>query len=95
MLPDKKIKCHRTGFKMTCHEGVAKHHCQLWMLVQGTHPQTGQEVNRYGCADNFLPLIMLENTQMQRQTGAAVESLRNNLIERIDQRALPHIGRLS
>lgn len=81
VLPDKKIWCHRTGFKVLCFDGVTKRNCQLWMQVIGSDPQTGQEVNRYGCADSFMPLLMIENSQMQRQTGAAVESFRNEMIK--------------
>lgn len=77
MFPDKAIMCHRTGFEKSCLSCVVEHRCQLWTQIVGTDPQTGVDVNRYGCADSFMPLLMIENSQMQRQTGAAVESLRN------------------
>jgi hypothetical protein len=77
MLPDEKIGCPYTGFKMTCFEGVTKHKCPKWTHIMGTDPQTGTDVNRYGCSDSFLPLLLIENSQQQRQTAAAVESLRN------------------
>jgi hypothetical protein len=47
----------------------------------GSNPQTGEDINRFGCADSFVPLLLIENSQMQRQTGAAVESFRNEMIE--------------
>lgn len=81
MLPDEKIMCHHTGFKVSCREGVTKHNCPKWTQVLGANPQTGKDMNRYGCADSFLPLLLIENSQMQRQTGAAVESFRNEMVK--------------
>ena len=77
MLPDKKIGCHRLVRK--CHDGVVKHHCQLWMQIRGRDPQTGAEIDRWSCADALVPTLLIENAQMSRQTGAAVESLRNEI----------------
>jgi hypothetical protein len=84
MLPDEKIKCHHTGFKMTCLDGVVKHHCQKWMQMIGKHPQSEELINRHGCADSFLPIVMIENTQLQHQTAKAVESMRNEIVKRMD-----------
>ena len=80
MLPDKKVMCHHTGFKVSCFKNVTEHHCQKWMQIMGRNPQTGEDSNRYGCADSFMPLIMIENSQMQRQTSAAIESFRNSVM---------------
>lgn len=80
-LPDKKVMCHHTGFKVSCLKGVTEHGCQKWMSVLGQDPNKGGEVNRSGCADAFLPLIMIENSQMQRQTKAAIESFRNEMVK--------------
>ena len=38
-----------------------------------------------GCAVTWLPMLMIENSQQQRQTGAAVESFRNETLSRISQ----------
>jgi len=81
MFPDKDVMCHHTGFKISCLKGVTEHRCQKWMQVMGANPQTGEEINRYGCADSFIPLLLIENSQMQRQTGAAVESFRNEMLK--------------
>jgi hypothetical protein len=80
MLPDKKIKCPYTGFTKTCFDGVTKHSCPKWIHVRGTDPQGG-EVNRYDCSDAWLPMLLIENSQQQRQTGAAVESFRNEMVK--------------
>lgn len=77
MLPDEKVKCPYTGFKMKCLDGVVKHKCPKWIKVTGTHPNTGVAVDTYDCSDAWVPALLIENSQQQRQTGAAVESLRN------------------
>ncbi len=53
--------------------------CAWFTQVRGTNPNTGQEVDEWGCAVNWLPMLMIENSQQQRQTGAAVESFRNEM----------------
>lgn len=77
MLPDKNTKCPYTAFAKTCFECVTEHNCPKWIHVTGVHPNTGQPVDRYDCADRWVPALIIENSQQQRQTGAAVESLRN------------------
>ena len=54
-----------------------KHECAQYINVIGLNPQTGQEVNQWDCSHSWTPLLLIENSQQQRQTGAAVESLRN------------------
>lgn len=51
--------------------------CMFWTHVQGQSPQDGKQIDHYDCAVKWLPVLMIENSQQQRQTGAAVESLRN------------------
>jgi hypothetical protein len=81
MLPDRDIGCHDTGFTKTCFECVTQHRCQKWIQVTGTHPQTGESMNKWMCADAWMPILTIENSQQQRQTGAAVESFRNEMVK--------------
>lgn len=55
--------------------------CAWFIQVRGTNPQTGQEVDEYACSMAWMPLLMIENSQQQRQTGAAVESFRNETVK--------------
>lgn len=80
-LPDKDVGCHLTGFKTKCRDLVVSGKCNRWIQVQGHNPNTGEAVNRHNCIDNWMPMLLIENSQMQRQTGAAVESLRNEWIK--------------
>ena len=58
--------------------------CSWFTQLRGTHPQTGQPVDEWGCAVTWLPVLLIENSQMQRQTGAAVESFRNEMVKAND-----------
>jgi hypothetical protein len=55
--------------------------CAWFMKVSGTHPQTGNEVEEWGCSMSWMPILLIENSQQQRQTGAAVESFRNEMVK--------------
>ena len=59
--------------------------CSWFTQVRGTHPQTGQEVDEWGCAISWMPVLLIENSQQQRQTGAAVESFRNEMVKANEQ----------
>lgn len=55
--------------------------CAWFMQVRGTNPNTGAEVDEWGCAVAWMPILLIENSQQQRQTGAAVESFRNEMVK--------------
>lgn len=63
------------------------HTCPLWVQVQGTNPNTGEFVSRWDCSFAWLPMLLIENSQQQRQTGAAVESFRNEMVN-VERRKL-------
>lgn len=54
--------------------------CAWYTQIRGMNPNTGEPVDEWQCAINFVPFLMIENSQQQRQTGAAVESFRNESI---------------
>ena len=58
------------------------HICPLWTQLRGVDPQTGEPIpDEWNCAIGHMPKLLVENSQMSRQTGAAVESLRNRVKE--------------
>ena len=59
--------------------------CSWFTHVRGTDPQTGAEVDEWSCAVTWMPMLLIENSQQQRQTGAAVESFRNETLNRLSQ----------
>ena len=42
---------------------------------------TGEDVDEWGCAVAWLPMLLVENASQSRQTGAAVESFRNEMVK--------------
>ena len=42
---------------------------------------TGNQVDEYQCAIAWMPMLLIENSGQQRQTGAAVESFRNEMVK--------------
>lgn len=62
--------------------------CNWFTQVRGVNPNTGKEVDEWGCAVAWLPVLLIENSQQQRQTGAAVESFRNEMVRANEETAL-------
>jgi hypothetical protein len=58
--------------------------CRFWVTVIGKHPQTGEQVNNADCAFCWTPVLMIENSKVNRETGAAVESFRNEMVKSND-----------
>jgi hypothetical protein len=54
-----------------------EHKCAWYGLIRGVNPNTGQDVDEWNCAINFVPLLLIENSHKQAQTGAAIDSLRD------------------
>jgi len=55
--------------------------CKWWVHIRGKHPQKEGEIDFPDCAIKWLPVLLIENAQMERQTGAAVESFRNESVK--------------
>ncbi len=74
--------------KKDCIENKCSWYCQ----VRGVNPNTGQPVDEWQCAVNLLPVLLIENSQQQRSTSAAVESFRNESIKQNEtlNRAMAH-----
>ena len=55
--------------------------CAWYTQVAGFDTNTGKQVDEFGCAVAWLPMLLIENSGQQRQTGAAVESFRNEMVK--------------
>jgi len=55
--------------------------CAWYTRVQGYDMNSGNQVDNYECAISWLPMLLIENSGQQRQTGAAVESFRNEMVK--------------
>lgn len=59
--------------------------CAWFLKIKGKDPQSEQEIEDWGCSMAWLPIMMIENSQQQRHTGAAVESFRNEMVKASEQ----------
>jgi hypothetical protein len=58
-----------------------KFKCGWFIQIRGKHPQTGEEVDEYGCAMALMPMLMIENSRQTSQAGSAIESFRNEMVK--------------
>jgi hypothetical protein len=56
-----------------------RHKCAWFQKLIGQDPQTGQPVDKLGCAVAWLPILTIENSQQQRQTAASVDKVANQI----------------
>jgi hypothetical protein len=85
MQIESKANCPLDGFN-PCRQLE----CAWFMKIKGKDPQSEKEIEEWGCAIAWLPILMIENSQQQRSTGAAVESFRNEMVKNneVNQRVL-------
>lgn len=58
--------------------------CAWYTQMRGTNPNTGEPVDEWGCAVAWMPFMAVEIAQKSNQTGAAVESFRNEVVKAND-----------
>jgi hypothetical protein len=85
MAKDAKIICPLMGGEPCVEDGSIRNgelvSCRFWVQVHGVHPQTGETINNSDCAMCWTPVLLIENTKINRETGAAVESFRNEMVQ--------------
>lgn len=55
--------------------------CAWFLKIRGMNPNTGEDIDEWGCSISWLPILLIENSLTNRQTGAAVESFRNEVVK--------------
>ncbi len=79
MKMEVKENCPLNGF-----DPCKKLDCAWFIQIRGFDRNTGDEVDEWGCSMAWLPKLLIENAQMSRETGAAVESFRNEMVKAND-----------
>lgn len=74
----KKIICPL--LKKPCIE----HECAWFVNIQGMHPQTGAQLDTWDCSIKWTPIMMIESARQTRGVQAAVETMRNDVVDRQD-----------
>lgn len=54
--------------------------CTFYIHLRGKNPQTEEDIDQYGCAIGWLPILLIENAQTVRGASAAIESFRNETV---------------
>ncbi|MCW3539345.1 hypothetical protein [Burkholderia cenocepacia] len=62
-----------------------EHDCAWFAHVVGRDPQSGRDVDHFDCSIRWLPMMMTEGARQTRGVQAAVETMRNDLVERQDR----------
>jgi hypothetical protein len=55
--------------------------CAWFLKIRGNNPNTGEDIDDWACSIAWMPILLIENSQQQRQTSAAVESFRNEMVK--------------
>jgi len=76
-FPPDNMTCHEAGHKKKCKDLCMN--CWKWIQIQGHNPNTGETENRWKCADAWLPILTIENSQQQRATSVELNKLRNHI----------------
>lgn len=71
-----KDNCPLNGF-----EPCKQLDCAWFVQMRGTDPNSGKEVDEHSCGIAWLPMLLVENAAQNRQTGAAIESFRNEMVK--------------
>jgi hypothetical protein len=101
-LPDPAIRCPASGwnpqtgvFNAACRDIVMKCRCPKLVNIKGVNPNTGAEIDEWGCTDSYQSILTIDNTNQVRQTGAAIESFRNEMAKAQEEGAKAMAAALS
>ena len=76
MILESKDNCPLNKFKP-----CKKFDCAWYIKVMGKDAQTNTDIEEWRCAVSWFPMLLIENSQRQMQTGASVESFRNEMVK--------------
>ncbi len=53
--------------------------CRWYVALKGKDPQSEQYIDKWGCAIEWLPILLIENAQTNRGQTQALEMFRNEM----------------
>ncbi len=84
-MAEKKIICPLMGGEECVQDGAIRNNelvaCRFWIRVVGEDPQTKKMHDHYDCSFAWMPVLMIENSKVNRETGASIDSFRNEMVE--------------
>lgn len=69
--------------------------CPWYVQLRGASPQTGNDIDEWACAVAWSPVLQIEVAKEVRQSAAATESLRNEIVARVDALVRPRLSTAS
>lgn len=57
-----------------------EHKCKFYVQIVGKDPNTGEDISQFDCTFSWLPMLLIEGAQQTRQSGAAIENFRNEMV---------------
>lgn len=51
------------------------HRCELYGKITGMDPQTGEQLDEWGCTFTFLPKLLIEASAQTRQAAASTDKV--------------------
>lgn len=58
--------------------------CAWFTKINGVNPQTNREIENWGCAIAWLPILSIETANHVRMASHATDSMRNEIVRRMD-----------
>lgn len=78
MIEQQKVGNECPLWKEPCHE----HKCKWYVHILGAHPQKPDTpIDHWGCAVEWIPIMLVENGKNIREVSADVQSFRNRMAE--------------
>lgn len=82
MLPPKDKMCKFSGFTKGCRDLVCSGTCtDEWVHITGTDPQTGKQMDFYGCASQWMYKMAMDAARSAHFAGVDVQTLRNMIFD--------------
>ena len=69
------------------------HKCAWYIHIRGTHPQSGDPMDKWECSVALLPMLMIETGRLTNATNDAIISMRNEFVNGTDKRITADLAR--
>ncbi len=56
--------------------------CLWYTMLRGKDPQSGKDIDEWGCAITFLPMLLIENSNQTRMGNAAIDKLASVVLKK-------------
>lgn len=79
------MKIQQGNFCPFIKEDCVQMKCALFTCLRGINPNTGEDIDEWGCAVGWLPSLLINTANEARKNSAATESFRNEMVNQGQQ----------